>query len=175
MKTKVEERGHWKCKFKLEKRYGDINAYSSDIGRKTFLDVVKPYEVIEGEDNCLLNSGIDEMWDLVTGVVSGASHIFDNTHAQIGVGENNTAAAAIQTDLQGSSKTYKGMESGFPTSTAQKVTLKSSFGSAEANNVWAEWVVKQSTSAKCINRKVSSMGTKASGSTWTLEVTITLS
>jgi hypothetical protein len=66
------------------------------------------------------------------------------------------------------------MESGYPTSTSQKITLKSSFGSSEANYAWNEWVVKQSTSAICLNRKVDSMGTKTSG-TWTLEVTITLS
>lgn len=173
---KQKEKGSWKCKYRLEKRKGDINAYKSAIGRKTFLDVVKPYEVIEGEDNCLLNTGIDEMWDLVTGAVSGASHIFDNAAATIGVGDSNTAADATQTDLQAAvNKTYKAMEGGFPTSTAQKITCKSSFGSSDANYEWKEWVVKQSTSAKCINRKVDAMGTKASGSTWTLEITVTLS
>ena len=237
------EKGHWKCRYRLEKRHGDINGYSSDIGRRTFLEVIKPYEVLEGEDNCLLNSGIDEMWDLVTGVVNGASHIFDNAAAQIGVGNGGLTAVTgtitftngsktvtgsgssfttelaagdkiqldadeslmtiasvetdtsltlsnlyddtggagaaseispTETDLAGASKTYKGMEATFPTSTAQKITLKSSFGSAEANNVWAEWVVKQSTSGKCLNRKVAALGTKTSG-TWTLEITITLS
>lgn len=239
-----KERGAWNCKFRLEKRRGDINAYVSAEGRAAFLDVVKPYEVIEGEDNCLLNTGIDEMWDLITGVVSGANHIFDNAAAQIGVGNGGLSAltgtitftngsvtvtgsgssftvevtagdkiqldadgtlvgvasvetdtsltlsnlyndtggggaasliSPTETDLAGGSKTYKEMEGGFPTSNAQKVTMKSSFGSADANYAWEEWVIKQSTSAKCINRKVSSMGTKASGSTWTLEVTITLS
>lgn len=173
---KLNERGNWNCKWKLEKRLGDINVYNTAEGRAAFLDAVKPYEVIEGEDNCLLNTGIDELWDLVTGVVSGATHIFDNAAATIGVGDSNTAAAATQTDLQAAvNKTYKGMEATFPTSTTQKITLKSSFGSSDANYEWKEWVVKQSTSAKCLNRKVSAMGTKASGSTWTLEVTITLS
>lgn len=171
-----KQKGSWSCNFKLEKRYGDINAYGTPIGRAAFLEAITPYEIIEGEDNCLLNTGIDEMWDLVTGVVSGATHIFDNAAATIGVGDSSTAAAASQTDLQAAvNKTYKAMEATFPTSTAQKITLKSSFGSADANYEWAEWVVKQSTSAKCLNRKVSAMGTKASGSTWTLEVTITLS
>jgi hypothetical protein len=66
------------------------------------------------------------------------------------------------------------METGYPTSTTQKATFKASFGASEANYTWNEWVVKQSTSAKCLNRKVDSLGTKASG-TWTLEVSITLS
>jgi hypothetical protein len=171
-----KERGNWNCKFRLEKRLGDIDRLNTLPGRAAFLEFNEPYEVIESENNCLLNSGINEIWDLVTGAVSGASHIFDNTHTQIGVGDSSTGAAATQTDLQAASnKTYKGMEATFPTSTAQKITCKSSFGSSEANYAWNEWVVKQSTSAKCLNRKVSSMGTKASGSTWTLEITITLS
>ena len=170
------EVAHWKCKYKLEKRQGDINACKTPAQRSAFLQQTKPYEIIEGKDNCLLNSGIDEMWDLITGAESGADHIFGNAAATIGVGDSATAANATQTDLQAAAnKTYKAMEATFPTSTTQKATFKSSFGSADANYVWNEWVVKQSTSSKCINRKVDSMGTKASDTTWTLEVTITLS
>lgn len=171
-----EEKAHWKCEFRLEKRHGDINALQTPEQRLAFLEQVKPFEIIEGEDNCLLNTGIDEMWDLITGVVTGATHIFDNAAAQIGVGDSSTGASATQTDLQAAAnKTYKGMEATFPTSTSQKATFKSSFGSSDANYAWNEWVVKHSTSAKCLNRKVDTMGTKASGSTWTLEVSITLS
>lgn len=171
-----KEKGNWKCEFKLEKRQGDINRLNTAAGRAAFLKCNVPYEVIEDKDNCLLNTGIDEMWDLITGAVSGATHIYDNAAATIGVGDSATAAAASQTDLQAAAnKTYKGMEATFPTSTTQKATFKSSFGSAEANYVWAEWVIKHATSAKCLNRKVSAMGTKTAGSTWTLEVTITLS
>jgi len=168
------EKAHWKCQFRLEKRPGDINKCQTPAQRLAFLETVSPYEVIKGKDNCLLNTGINEMWDLITGVVSGTDHVFNSTKAQIGVGNSSTPAAATQTDLIGTS-TYKGMEGGFPTSTAQKATFKSSFGSADANYTWAEWVVKQVTSAKCLNRKVDAMGTKAVGSTWTLEVSITLS
>ena len=112
------------------------------------------------------------MWDLITG---GSANHFDNTNAQIGVGDSTTAADATQADLQAATnKTYKGMETSYPTSTTQKATFKSSFGDSEANYTWNEWVVKQSTSVKCLNRKVENLGTKTSG-TWTLEVSITLS
>lgn len=162
----------WKCKYRLEKREGDINAYKSPEERLAFLEDIKPYEVIEGENNCLLNTGIDEMWDLITG--DSANH-FNNTNAQIGVGDSSTAAAPTQTDLQAATnKTYKGMETGYPTSTSQKATFKASFGASDANYTWNEWVVKQSSSGKCLNRKVDALGTKSSG-TWTLEVSITLS
>lgn len=168
-----QELANWLCRYKLSKYHQDIEPYR---GREDeFHQLFKPYEVIEGEGNCLLNTGIDEIWDLVTGAVSGASHIFDNAAAQIGVGDSNTAADATQTDLQAATnKTYKGMESGYPTSTSQKATFKASFGASEANYAWEEWVVKQSTSAICLNRKVESLGTKSTG-TWTLEVEISLS
>lgn len=152
-------------------------AYDKVVGRleRKFYATHRAYEDRYIMENCLLNSGINEMWDLITGAVSGASHIFDNAAATIGVGDSATAAAAIQTDLQASTnKTYKAMESSYPTSTTQMATFKASFGSSDANYAWAEWVVKQATSAICLNRKVESLGTKSSG-TWTLEVTITLS
>ena len=164
------ELANWLCQFRLSKYHEDIEPYR---GREDeFHQLFAPYEVIEGEGNCLLNTGIDEMWDLIVG--DSANH-FDNASAQIGVGDSNTAASPSQTDLQAATnKTYKGMESGYPTSTAQKATFKSSFGASDANYSWNEWVVKQSTSSKCLNRKVESLGTK-SGGTWTLEVSITLS
>lgn len=170
---KNQDKANWLCQYRLSKYHQDIEAFR---GREAeFHQLFKPYEVIEGEGNCLLNTGIDEMWDLITGVVSGNDHIFDNSYAQIGVGDSSTAADASQTDLQAATnKTYKGMETGYPTSTSQKATFKASFGSTDANYAWNEWVVKQSTSGKCLNRKVESLGTKSSG-TWTLEVSITLS
>jgi hypothetical protein len=167
-----QDTARWLCRYRLSKYHEDIGAYR---GREAeFHERFQPYEVIEGEGNCLLNSGINEMWDLITGEVSGSGHIFDNTTAQIGVGDSSTAADPSQTDLQGTNKTYQGMEGGYPTSTNQKATFKASFGESEANYAWNEWVVKQATSAKCLNRKVENLGTKSSG-TWTLEVSITLS
>jgi hypothetical protein len=163
------ESAKWLCWFKLSKYREDIEKYrgSEDEFQKLF----KPYEVVSGEGNCLLNTGIDEIWDLICG--DSANH-FNNTGALIGVGDSNTAASASQTDLQAASnKTYKGMDSGYPTSTTQKATFKSSFGASDANYAWNEWVVKQATSGKCLNRKVDSLGTK-SGGTWTIQVDITL-
>jgi hypothetical protein len=168
--VKKQEVANWLCRYRLSKYHQDIEPYQ---GREDeFHRLFTPYEVIEGEGNCLLNTGIDEIWDLVTG--ASANH-YDNTNVRIGVGDSNTAANATQTDLQAATnKTYKGMESGYPTSTSQKATFKASFGSSEANYAWNEWVVKHSTSGICLNRKVDSLGTKSTG-TWTLEVEISLS
>jgi len=167
---KNKDAARWLCHYRLSKYHQDITPYRGS--EAAFHERFQPYEVIEGEGNCLLNTGIDEMWDLIIG--DSANHL-SSTYAQVGVGDSTTAANASQTDLQAATnKTYKGMESGYPTSTDQKATFKASFGDAEANYAWNEWVVKQSSSAKCLNRKVESLGTKSSG-TWTLEVSITLS
>ena len=167
---KKKESAKWQCRSRLSKYHEDIEGFRG--AEAEFQRRFKPYEVIEAEGNCLLNSGIDEMWDLIAG--DSANH-FNNAGAQIGVGDSNTAAAATQTDLQAATnKTYKAMDSGYPTSTTQKATFRASFGAGDANYTWNEWVVKQGTSGKCLNRKVDSMGTK-SGGTWTLEVSITLS
>jgi hypothetical protein len=169
MKMQKQDIAQWSCRFRLTKYWQDIEKYR---GREAeFYGLFKPYEVISGEGNCLLNSGIDELWDLVCG--DSANH-FNNAGAQIGVGDSSTAASATQTDLQAATnKTYKGMDTGYPTSTTQKATFKASFGASDANYTWNEWVVKQSTSGKCLNRKVDSLGTKTGG-TWTLQVDITL-
>jgi hypothetical protein len=164
-----QDTARWACRFKLTKYWQNIENYR---GREAeFQRLFKPYEVISGEGNCLLNSGIDELWDIVCG--DSANH-FNNAGAQIGVGDSNTAASAAQTDLQAAAnKTYKGMDGGYPTSTSQKANFKASFGASDANYAWNEWVVKQATSSKCLNRKVESLGTKTGG-TWTLQVDITL-
>jgi len=159
----------WLCRYRVSKYIEDIGEFRG--GPEEFRRAFKPYEVRLGEGNCLLNSGIDEIWDLVCG--DSANH-FNNALAQIGVGDSSTAASASQTDLQAASnKTYKGMDSGYPVSTSQKATFKASFGASDANYTWNEWVVKQSASGKCLNRKVENLGTK-SGGTWVLQVEITL-
>lgn len=173
-----QDTAQWKCQFRLEKREGDINACDTPQDRLQWLESTIPYEIIEGEGNLLLNSGIDEIWGLITGIQSGTNRLFSNANAQIGVGDSTTAAAATQTDLLGTNKAYKEQEATFPTVGTQKVTFKSSFGDAEANFAWNEWVVKSVDGTTptniCLNRKVESLGTK-SGGTWTLEVSITLS
>lgn len=175
MQTKTQDKLNWLAKSKLMKYHEDITPFAKEGKESEFHELYTPYEVIEQKGNCLLNVGINEIWDLVSGVVSGAAHIFDNANSRIGVGDSTVAADPTQTDLQASTnKYYKGMETGFPTSTNQKITFKSSFGADEANFSWNEWVVKQATSAICLNRKQESLGTK-SGGTWTLQVDIQLS
>jgi hypothetical protein len=124
-------------------------------------------------DNIFLTTGINEIWKLVTGQ---SANTFTNAQAQIGIGDSSTAATAGQTDLQAATnKTYKAMNGSYPSvPAAGAVQFQSTFASADANYAWQEFVVKHGTSAICIDRGVASMGTKASGTSWTATVTLTI-
>jgi hypothetical protein len=155
----------------IEKVEWTITKYRNDED----YEASKPYEVKKFEGNVMLNEGINELWTILC---SSGGTKYDNTNAQLGVGDSTTAEDATQTDLQAAvNKLWKGMESGFPTyGSSQKATWKSSFGSTEANFAWNEFSVRNGATAdKNLNRKVSSQGTKTSGQTWELTLEITLS
>ncbi len=134
-----------------------------------------PDEVVEKKDNLLLNAGITVLLNLLIGETATN---FGPSNAYIGVGDSTTAAAAGQTGLSASSnKDYQGMESSYPSVTGQTVTFRSIWASGEGNFAWNEWTIANgsSDSATNLNRKVAALGTKASGSEWTLTVAITVS
>ena len=140
----------------------------------------EPYEVIECEPGNLLTfGGASAFWDTLIGAANVT--VYDNTNAFIGVGESNTAAANTQTDLQGASKTYNGMEVGFPSHTdgvadgADDCIFKASYATGEANYAWEEWGVFNASAGRMLQRKVESLGTKTSAAVWTLTVTLSLS
>ena len=124
-------------------------------------------------ENLFLNVGINRIWDLVIGASAAT---FTNAEAQIGIGDSATAAVASQTDLQaGANKTYKAMDASFPTSgSSQQSQYKSTFTTGDANYVWNEFVVRRSTGTLCLDRGVSSMGTKTSAGTWVPTVTLSI-
>jgi len=136
-----------------------------------------PYAVSVIEGNIMLDTGKAEMWALAIG---GSANNFDNTNAQIGVGDSTTAESSSQTDLvAATNKTYKAADATYPTQSTTTTTddtfkTQSTFGGADANYAWQEFVIKQATSLICLNRKVSNQGTKASGQTWVISCTIAL-
>ena len=160
-------------KARLLKYKEDIGPYIRAGREIDFHKKFKPYEVIEMEGNLFLTAGINKIWNIVIGGVSGTLHVYDNADAEICVGDGTAAAASAQTGLQGTNKATAGMEATYPSTAAGKITLKSSFGDGTAEFDWEEWVVSQTNSNVAINRKVESLGTKASG-TWTLEVDLSL-
>jgi hypothetical protein len=145
-----------------------------------FIDLnVEPYEVTHAEGNMLTTSGLTRLTALLTG--TGQAMI--NTSTRLGVGDSAAAEAVGQTGLQAATnKLYKVMDATFPSASGAVITAKSSFQTGEANWVWNEWgldigaptVVDSTTPATLFNRKVASLGTKASG-VWALTVTVTFS
>jgi hypothetical protein len=135
---------------------------------------IKPDLTEEVVGNLLLNEGIAEIWDLV--IAAGGTTAYNNANAQVGVGDSAAAEAATQTDLQAATnKLFKAMNATYPIRTAQTVAWQSDFLTGEANWVWNEWSIRNGvTRDRNLNRKVQSLGTKASG-TWTLTGQITLS
>ncbi len=150
----------WHAAYKLEK-------YDSDdiAGRE-------PDETIEFEGNLLMNAGINVLLDLLIGE---AGTDFDDSNGYLGVGNSSTAAGATQTDLQGASKTRVVIDA-LATISGQTLTFVSTFGSAVANFSWEEvGIFNASSGGTMLSRRVSSLGTKASGATWVLTITLTIS
>lgn len=144
--------------------------------------IIEPDEVVEIAGNLLLNEGIQRLLDLA---IAAGGTAFNNANSYIGVGDSVTAEAATQTDLSAASnKFYKGMVATYPQRTAQTLDFRSDFTGTEANYAWQEWSISAgATSASGagftvgttnLNRKVQSLGTKASG-TWTMTGSVTIS
>jgi hypothetical protein len=127
------------------------------------------------EGNCLLNEGIQYFEDILAGIV-GSPTLWDNTNARVGVGNSATGEDPVQTDLQGASKTYAGMDATYPSRSSQALSWRGTFGDGFAEYAWEEFVVDNgAVSGKTLNRKVTSKGTKGAGEAWTLTVEITFS
>lgn len=155
---------------------------SSEMLRKF---VGSPEDTADDHGNLLLNEGIQRMLDLLIAAVSNqtAANAYGATNAYLGVGTAVTAEAATQTDLQ-TAAFYKAMNATFPSRATQTLSFAADFTTSEANQAWNEWSVTAGATTASgagftvgttnLNRKVSSLGTKATG-TWTLTVQITIS
>lgn len=133
-----------------------------------------PYEVIEREGNILVTAGIAVLLNLLKG---DSDTVFSNASAYLGVGDSTTGTNVAQTDLQASSnKLRKAMNATYPVDSAPTITFQSTFGSSEANFVWNEvGTFNAASGGSMLNRVVQSLGTKSSGSSWSLSETVTFS
>jgi len=129
----------------------------------------RPYDISRFEGNIFVNTGINLLWDLATGA-GGTTYAAANCY--LGTGTSTTAADATQTDLQTAGVRVI-VDS--VTTSAQQFVAVSTFTSAVANQSWQEFgTFNASTAGTMLNRKVSDQGTKTSGQTWELTMTITL-
>lgn len=110
----------------------------------------------------------------LAGLVTGTGTAFNNANAKLGVGDGTTAFAVAQTDLQGTNKVRKAMDTGYPTASGATMTFKSTYLPAEANFTWNEWgVFNAATGGTMLCRLVENNSTKLSNQTWILEATVT--
>jgi hypothetical protein len=136
-------------------------------------DDIRPYETVVGDYNAMVDLGINALLLLLVG---GGGTAYNNANAYLGVGDSTVAWGTTQTDLQAASnKLRKGMVATYPVTGTKKQTFRSDFTTGEANWVWNEWCIANAVSGatSLLNRKVESLGTKASG-TWTLTVEFSL-
>jgi hypothetical protein len=182
---RVVDAGLWRPQWTIPKFYEHRDRVAK-AGRKglPLSYLMENFELMEPllrfQGNCLLDEGINEFFSLIAGT---GGVLFDHDNANIGVGDDATAADHEQTGLLGAAnagthKLYVAMDESYPTyGTAQKVTHRSTFTSLQANFHWQEITVANGNSdaADNLNRKVQDMGTKAEGSTWipTQEITLT--
>lgn len=187
----IAEKGRWIGEFKLTKF--DFTLADGGINRKAQKAFEKdskagmsdtdlkikyaPYfrEAKVIGRNLLTNYGINTIiWPAVAG---GSVTAMSNANARLGVGDSSTTAAASQTDLQAATnKAYQAMDATYPTyGTSQQIVFRATFDGSTANYHWQEFITDNGTSGHAMNRLVSDQGTKTSGQSWQLTLTITLS
>lgn len=160
--------------------HAKVEKYDTPDGTPESLDGLEPYEVMEKDGNLLVIGGASALWQRLIGTAVTA---FDNTNAYLGVGDSTTAAADTQTDLvAATNKLRKAMDASYPqhtdstgTAGSKTITFRSTFATGDANYAWQEWATfNASTAGRMLNRKVESLGTKTSASTWVLTITLSL-
>lgn len=137
-----------------------------------------PNEVVYAPKNLLVTGGINMLLSLLTSI--GNFTPYGSGTAQLRVGNGSTTAASGDSDLSGGSVDVSAMDAGFPTVVLTTATWRATFITTQANFIWNEVAVQNKTGAvdsftRILNHKVQNFGTKASGSVWTLTLTITVS
>jgi hypothetical protein len=95
--------------------------------------------------------------------------------AYIGVGDGTAAFAKTQTDLQGTNKLRKVVDSGYPQRSGNQLTFRATFGTTEANFAWNEFgLFNASSGGQMFARWLYSAGTKPSTAIWIATVTFTI-
>lgn len=128
-------------------------------------------------DNLLVNTGIQLLEDLLIGAGGQA---YTNAASYIGIGDNNTAAAAGQTDLQAATNRFKRvMDATYPSRSGQTLTFRTTFATSEGNFSIQEAGIFNGGPAFAIgtmlNRIVQNLGTKTSATTLQVTITVTIS
>lgn len=171
----VQELAVWKCHIQVAKFWGDWKPEK------------EPYAVDEYDGNLLMYGGVSVIWEALIGAGTAtagqAKTFFSQTNAAIGVGNGTTGVVATHTNLQGASRLRKVCPVGYPehtdatTSGAAMCRWRTTFDTTDANFAWEEaGVFNSATDAtgRMLNRKLQTMGTKTSASSWQITFDITI-
>lgn len=145
--------------------------------------------ILEVDGNLIVTAGLSNITALLTGSTGIA---FSATQGICGVGSFTTTATVADVALggNGSSATawYQLLDSA-PTVTGGQISAVSTFGSTVANFAWNEWcwaaaiapitagatLASVGTTPVMLNHKVAALGSKVSGSAWSLYTSVVLS
>lgn len=142
--------------------------------------------VTEEPGNLMVTVGLNLLTSLLEG---GAGTPFAHADAIAGVGTSSATALVGDTALgsdNSSNAYYQQADSSYPTQSNGTITCQCTFGSGVANFAWNEWCLATgsggitagdhlsavATGVVMLNHKVSSLGTKSSGS-WVFVATVT--
>lgn len=157
---------------------------AADLRRMELTEGLVPDDILVVEGNALVTVGQQRLSDLVI----GTGQAFTTTRGMTGVGDSATAWGAGNTALLGTNQYYQALD-GAPTSVNGTITAATTYTSGNANFVWNEWCwaiatatpvssasfTTATTTGVMFNRKVQSLGTKASGAVWTLQASVAIS
>lgn len=162
-----------------------------DLAYMQQLEGLVPDDVVEEVGNLLTTAGLNRITNLIIG---GGGAAFNNAQAIIGVGSVSTAAVVGDTALGGNGSPttayYQGADATYPTQAGGVITCYSTFASGVANFAWNEWCFGIATGALTpggtlsavgtspimLNHKApAALGTKAAGSSWQAQFTVSLS
>lgn len=129
----------------------------------------EPYAVEHFGGNVALEGGLQAICDMIVGDFSG--EVFDETHARLGVGSDDTPANAEQAGLEDAGAVWKGMDAGYPQRNDESIVFRSTFEGGDANFGWEEYAVDNGDGV-VLNRKVEGKGTKQADEVWILTLTL---
>lgn len=153
------------------------------------LGEIQPDEVTPWfEGNVLVTVGLTRIIKLIAGE---AVDPFNFAKGIVGVGSSNTAGAPGDTNLLGASKYFEDLDAAPNTATAGVLSASATFIGGVAEFSWQEWCIGVAANADVtpaatlsgaggatsiiLNRKAQDLGIKGANSTWTLQMSVTLS
>lgn len=152
------------------------------------LGVVPDVLTIDPPANILTTVALGRIAGMIIGEAGMTAAPWSSSYIRMGVGSGATAATAGDTDLAGAQtaagRYWMTLDASYPTRTNAVLTYRATFADTVANFAWNEWGLDLVTagspqpgtgaSTMLLNRKVASLGTKASGAIWIASATFTL-